>query len=168
MTTGPDDRVPVAAAFGPAREGDLDALVSIDHSSPRGWTRDAFAAECGHAPPRLFVLRSERGAVAFAVARFQMPEMDIVNLGVAKDLRGRGLGRLLLSSLLDHASSMGVQSVFLEVRAGRQEAQGLYRSAGFKETQRRRGFYREPVEDAILMRLEMSHEAGLKGPRNAC
>ena len=164
----PVDGAPEAIGFGPAREGDLDALVSIDRDSPRAWTREAFAAEFGHSPPTLFVLRSAGDAVAFVAARIHIPEMDIVNLAVRPDRRGRRLGGLLLSSLLAEVASTGVKTVFLEVRAGNGEALKLYRRAGFRETQRRRGFYAEPVEDAILMRLEMSHEAGLKGPRNAC
>jgi len=162
------DRAPDTMVFGPAGEDDLDALVSIDHASPRAWSREAFAAELGHSPPTLFVLRSSDGAVAFVAARIHIPEMDILNLAVRPDRRGRGLGRLLLSSLLHEAASTGVKTVFLEVRAGNEEALKLYRSAGFQETQRRRDFYADPVEDAILMRLQMSHEAGLKGPRNAC
>jgi ribosomal-protein-alanine N-acetyltransferase len=157
-----------AVRFGPAVESDIDALVSIDRDSPQAWTRAAFAMESEHAPPTLFVLRSSDAPVAFVVTRFVVPDMDIVNLAVARDRRRRGLGRLLLASLLDHAASNRVQSVFLEVREGNQEARRLYRSAGFEETQRRPGFYREPLEDAILMRLAMSHWAGLKGPRNAC
>jgi [ribosomal protein S18]-alanine N-acetyltransferase len=164
----PGDGAAVETVFGPAREDDLDALVSIDRASPRPWSREAFAAELGHSPPTLFVLRSSGAAVAFAAARIHVPEMDIVNLAVRPDRRGRGLGRLLLSSLLGEAASTGVETAFLEVRAGNVEALKLYRSAGFRETQRRRNFYAEPVEDAILMRLPMSHEAGLKGPRNAC
>lgn len=165
---GPDDGASFAVEFGPAREGDLDALVSIERDSPRAWTREAFAAEFGHTPSTLFVLRSAGDAVAFVVTRIQIPDMDIVNLAVRADRRGRGLGRQLLLSLLDQAASAGVQSVFLEVREGNQEARKLYAAAGFREVQRRRGFYAEPVEDAILMRLQMSQEAGLKGPRNAC
>lgn len=165
---GPDDGASFAVEFGPAREGDLDALVSIERDSPRAWTRETFAAEFGHTPSTLFVLRSAGDAVAFVVTRIQIPDMDIVNLAVRADRRGRGLGRQLLLSLLDQAASAGVQSVFLEVREGNQEARKLYAAAGFREVQRRRGFYAEPVEDAILMRLQMSQEAGLKGPRNAC
>ena len=165
---GPDPSAPDPAEFGPAREEDLDGIVSIDRGSRRAWTREALAEEFAHDPPTLLVLRSSGDPVAFVVARFHVPDMDIVNLAVAPDRRGRGLGRRLLCALLDQAASSGVQSVFLEVREGNEEARRLYRSAGFRETQRRPGFYLEPVEDAILMRLEMSHEAGLKGPRNAC
>ncbi len=164
----PGDGAPDTMVFGPAREDDLDALASIDHASPLAWNREAFAAELGHSPSTLFVLRSSGDPVAFVAARIHLPEMDIVNLAVRPDRRGLGLGRLLLSSFLDAAASTGVKTVFLEVRAGNEEALKLYGRAGFQETQRRRHFYAEPVEDAILMRLEMSHEAGLKGPRNAC
>lgn len=164
----PGDGAPDRTAFGPATEDDLDALVSIEQASPRAWSRQAFALELGHSPPTLFVLRSSGEPVAFVAARIHIPEMDIVNLAVRPDQRGRGLGRRLLSSFLAEVASTGVRTVFLEVRAGNEEALKLYRRAGFRETQRRRNFYAEPVEDAILMRLEMSHEAGLKGPRNAC
>jgi ribosomal-protein-alanine N-acetyltransferase len=70
--------------------------------------------------------------------------------------------------LLDHAAARGVRSVFLEVRDGNLEARHLYRGLGFEETQRRPGFYTEPEEDAILMRLELGPGSRLKGPRNAC
>lgn len=165
---GPDDGAPLAVEFGPAREGDLDALASIERDSPRAWTREVFSAELEHAPPTVFVLRSAGVVVAFVVVRIQVPDMDIVNLAVRPNRRGLGLGRRLLSFLLDQAAASGVKSVFLEVREGNRDARKLYAAAGFREVQRRRGFYAEPVEDAILMRLEMSHETGLKAPRNAC
>ena len=75
-----------------------------------------------------------------------------MNLAVARDCRRRGLGRFLLRSLLDHVAPSDVKTAFLEVREGNQEARGLYESFGFQETQRRRGFYREPVEDAVERR----------------
>jgi ribosomal-protein-alanine N-acetyltransferase len=168
MMSGPGASTPGAAEFGPAREDDLETLAAIDRESPQAWNEAAFAAELGHTPPTLFVLRASGAPVAFAVVRLQVPDMDIVNLAVATERRGRGFARRLLSSLLDQAASCGVQSVFLEVREGNEKARRLYASAGFEETQRRPGFYREPREDAILMRLAMSHETGLKGPRNAC
>ena len=155
MTARADKTASGGATFGLAAETDVPALVAIDSASPQGWTAKAFSAELKNDPPTLFVLRSAGQVLAFVVARLQTPELDIVNLAVARDHRRRGRGRLLLRSLLDHAAPAGVSSVFLEVREGNQEARALYGGFGFRETQRRRGFYREPVEDAILMRLEI-------------
>ncbi len=155
MTARSDEVANREETFGPAVESDVPSLVSIDSSSVRPWTGEAFVAELKSHPPTLFVLRSAGQVVAYVVARMQTPELDIVNLAVARDYRRRGLGRFLLRSLLDHVASLGVTRLFLEVREGNQEARGLYGGFGFMETQRRRGFYLEPVEDAILMRLEI-------------
>ena len=160
MTDRPIRSLPDGITFGPARPEDLKALVPIDRGSPQAWSEGAFAGEMRHDPPTLFVLRSSAGAIAFTVARLQAPEMDIVNLTVDPGCRRQGLGRVLLRALLEHSFAAGIRSVFLEVREGNKAARRLYRSAGFEESQRRRGFYREPVEDAILMRLEMSHQRG--------
>ncbi len=154
--------------FGAAHPEDVDVLVAIDSASPQAWTPAAFLAELGQDPKTLFVLRSRERVIAFVVARFQIPEADIVNLVVAGDVRRRGFGRFLLRSLLDHAATSGVRTVFLEVREGNRGAQGLYGSFGFKPTQRRRGFYKDPTEDAVLMRLEMEPRNEVEGPGNAC
>ena len=155
MKPGSEERAPHAATFGPARVDDVPDLVSIDSVSPQAWTAEAFLAELQRDPLTLFVLRSSGRAVAFVVARAQTPEMDIVNLAVARDARRKGMGRFLLRSLLARMARAGVRTAFLEVREGNQEARALYGSAGFRETQRRPGFYRGPSEDAVLMRLEI-------------
>ncbi|MBK5257836.1 MAG: ribosomal protein S18-alanine N-acetyltransferase [Vicinamibacteria bacterium] len=146
--------------FGPAHADDVDALVAIDADSPRPWTAQAFSTELEVETPALFVLRESAQAVAFVVARIHGPEMDIVNFAVAPVYRRHGLGRRLLRSFLDHAAASGVEAAFLEVREGNVEARALYGSAGFTETQRRRGFYEGPQEDALLLRLQMSPMIG--------
>jgi ribosomal-protein-alanine N-acetyltransferase len=150
----------VEVAFGPACTDDIDALVSIDAGSPRPWTTEAFSTELAMDPPTLFALKAGGQVVAFVVARIAGPQMDILNLAVARDHRRRGLGRKLLTSLLDHAAPLAVQTAFLEVREGNLEARSLYGSVGFIESQRRRAFYKDPVEDAVLLRLQMSPSTG--------
>ena len=154
--------------FGAAHAEDVDVLVSIGSASPQAWPPAAFLAELDHNPKTLFVLRSKERVVALVVVRFQIPEMDIVNLAVAGDVQRRGVGRSLLRSLLNHVATSGVRTVFLEVREGNRGAQGLYGSFGFKPTQRRRGFYKEPTEDAVLMRLEIEPRDEVEGPGSAC
>ena len=139
------------AVFGPASPQDIAAIAAIEQGSPQAWTAKALEAELPHDPPTLFVLRVSGRVVAFVVARVQPPEMDIVNIAVETNHRRRGLGRILVRSLLDEARRAGISSVFLEVREGNDAARRLYRNCGFAETQKRRGFYVNPTEDAVLM-----------------
>jgi ribosomal-protein-alanine N-acetyltransferase len=147
-----------APAFDVARPEDVPDLVAIDALSPTPWTAAAFEEEARHVPPTLFVLREADRAVAFVSARVQSPDLDIVNVAVAAPKRRLGLGRTLICGLLDSPVARGIESVFLEVRASNAAALALYRGMGFKETQRRRNFYRDPVEDAVLMMLRLSHQ----------
>lgn len=115
----------------------------------------AFENELRNSPPTVFVLRSSGNAIAFVVTRRHPPELDILNLAVADKHRRRGFGRILLRFLVEMAREDGVDQVFLEVRAGNRAARALYLSLGFEETQKRRNFYEDPLEDAILMKLEI-------------
>jgi len=147
--------VPNDLVLAPASSGDLDALVGIDAASPRAWTRTAFEEELRNDPPTLLCLRTKAGVAGFVVARHHAPELDIVNLAIAESGRRQGLGATLLRLLVEKARLDGVRRLFLEVREGNLAALRLYRKSGFRETQRRRAFYRDPVEDAILMSLEI-------------
>ena len=76
-----------------------------------------------------------------------------MTLGVLPDARQKGIGRALTTALLQHCRDQGVRQVFLEVRAGNEAALALYRDLGFKIIDRRRRYYRNPEEDAAIMRL---------------
>lgn len=143
-------------AFRPATAADVDSLVSIDSTSPQPWTAKAFADELGRVPPTLFALSAGGRAIGFVAVRIHPPDLDIVNLAVALSWRRRGMGRTLLRKLLDQAAALGIENAFLEVREGNLEALALYRKAGFEEIQRRPLFYKDPPEDAILLRLQMT------------
>jgi ribosomal-protein-alanine N-acetyltransferase len=79
----------------------------------------------------------------------------VLNLAVAPEARGQGLGARLLQSALDCLSEAGAREVFLEVREGNVAAQNLYQRRGFRPIARRAGYYRNPVEDAIVLRLAL-------------
>ncbi|MDE3105829.1 MAG: GNAT family N-acetyltransferase [Acidobacteriota bacterium] len=74
---------------------------------------------------------------------------------VAAALRRQGVGRALCQAVLAWCRRQGADAVELEVRAGSQGAIALYRSLGFVAEGVRRGYYRAPVEDALLMRLTL-------------
>lgn len=149
-----------APIFGPATVDDLDTLVAIDTDSPQAWDRAAFAEELRHHPPTVFVMRLEGQAVAFMAIRLQEQDLDIVNVAVTPSQRRRGFGRLMVEKVVSEARGMGAETAFLEVRESNHGARALYRDLGFEETQKRRAFYRNPVEDAVLMRLSIGPERG--------
>ena len=106
------------------------------------------------AQPQVLASVAERdGAVIGYVIAWQLAdEAEIANLAVVPSERRSGVGRLLLDDLLRTIESRGGATVYLEVRAGNVAAQELYRARGFEESGRRRGYYRAPTEDAIVMR----------------
>jgi ribosomal-protein-alanine N-acetyltransferase len=83
-------------------------------------------------------------------------ELHINNLATHPDYRRIGVARSLLEAVLDESGYRGVSFVILEVRASNEAAQALYKKLGFKLIGRRRDYYRVPVEDALVMRRELS------------
>jgi len=144
-----------SADFEPATLGDIAALVAIDGQSPVPWTVGTFEDEVRRDPKTLFVLRSAGRVVAFVAARVQAQDVDIVNVAVDAAERQRGWGGLIVRRLLERAVEMGARTAFLEVRESNLAARRLYEGRGFHETQKRRSFYRDPVEDAVLMSREI-------------
>jgi len=70
-------------------------------------------------------------------------------------MRRQGIGASLLDAALAEGRRRGAQNMYLEVRESNSAARRLYASRGFEELGRRRGYYKRPVEDAIVLRLEM-------------
>ena len=88
--------------------------------------------------------------LGFLVARRVASGWELENIVVASEARRKGLGRSLLEALTARAIETHSDSVFLEVRESNGAARALYHKAGFVETGRRRSYYANPVEDAIL------------------
>lgn len=90
----------------------------------------------------------------YVVALDAADEGEILNLAVAETGRRRGLGRALVQAIVDALAARGVREVYLEVRESNAAARALYAAFGFKDVGRRKGYYRRPVEDAIVLRLD--------------
>jgi ribosomal-protein-alanine acetyltransferase len=84
------------------------------------------------------------------------PVADVQTIAVAADQRGKGLGRLLFTELLDEARRRGVREVFLEVRADNPVAQAMYTAFGFEHIATRPRYYQPDGVDAWVMRAELS------------
>ena len=145
-------------------EHDLLEVVEIEESSnlsPWGW--EAYHRELqSHSTSLMLVARvgtpelsGGRLLVGFIVARELANEIHINNVAVKPEFRGRGLGQRLLKEALRWGRERMASEAVLEVRAGNEAAQQLYRRCGFEVIGRRRRYYRSPVEDALLMAVSL-------------
>lgn len=98
----------------------------------------------------------EETDVAGAVAwREAAGEAEILNLAVGPAWRRRGIGRGLMEAALAELTLSGCGRVFLEVRESNAGAHEFYTGLGFAEQGRRRNYYRDPPEDALLLSLTL-------------
>jgi ribosomal-protein-alanine N-acetyltransferase len=95
----------------------------------------------------------------YIVGRMGADELHINNVAVRDTYRRRGIGRALLSRILEAGKRAGVPCAFLELRAGNRAALALYEECGFHVTSRRSKYYSEPVEDALVMTIQLVRNA---------
>lgn len=147
----------VGLVLRPMRVSDVDQVLQIESSSfASPWKSGHFLHE----------LRENRWAVSLVVERHGRlvgyaclwsirDELKINNIAILKAERGRGIGRWLLLHALGDAIARGCRSATLEVRPSNAAAVSLYRSHGFVETGRKKGYYAAEGEDALVMTLEL-------------
>jgi ribosomal-protein-alanine N-acetyltransferase len=97
--------------------------------------------------------------IGFAGLWLMVDEAHITTIALHPRYRGRGLGELMLSSLIQIAYSISARSMTLEVRVTNSVAQNLYRKYGFQEAGVRRRYYSDNNEDALIMWTEPIHSA---------
>ncbi len=143
-------RAPVAS-IGPARPDDLAELASI--AAECDLSVD-FAAELARSYALLRVARSPQVS-GFVLAWRAADEVHLTDLGVREASRRRGIGRALVSALLEEARVGAARVVLLEVRASNAPALALYAGLGFSELDRRPRYYPDTDEDAVVMQLTL-------------
>jgi ribosomal-protein-alanine N-acetyltransferase len=85
-------------------------------------------------------------------------EWEIENVAVSGPARRRGLGSHLLGAFLDLVRSRGGIEVYLEVRESNRAARALYEKWAFQEAGRRKSYYRDPDEDALVLRFSFPQQ----------
>lgn len=158
--------------LGPMQLADVPQVVVIDRMSfPLPWTADSYRHELTQNANAHFLVAhllaqpQERAAwwafwrpepagrkiVGYIGFWYVMDEAHVSTLAVHPDYRRQKIGERLLVAMLRHAGSLGAKLATLEVRASNLAAQRLYRKYGFEEAGRRKGYYRDNGEDALLM-----------------
>jgi ribosomal-protein-alanine N-acetyltransferase len=93
-------------------------------------------------------------------------EIHLLNIAVAPEKRGMGIGTYLLARMIEAGETTSVDRIWLEVRPSNAAALAMYRRAGFVEEGRRAAYYSDTGEDAILMSLYLTLPAGYRGSSN--
>lgn len=149
-------------------EHDLLEVVEIEEACSLSlWGWEAYRLELDRPEAIMLVARnlsvdslaSERELLGFIAARVSAGELHVNNIGVREMYRRNGVGGALLGRVLEVAGSYGVRSALLEVRSANEVAQTLYRRYGFEVMGRRRNYYRDPTDDALVMSRRLQPEA---------
>jgi ribosomal-protein-alanine N-acetyltransferase len=133
----------------------VSAMEAASYDYP--WSHGIFN-DCLKAGHPCWVLCVDAATAGYGILSMGAGEAHLLNICIAPDYRGQGLGRHLLGRLLDIARWNGAERLFLEVRPSNPLAKALYESAGFGEIGRRPRYYpaRDGREDAIVMALDMA------------
>ncbi len=145
---------------------DLAAVVELERTTAEAphWAEAEYAAivatSAGTVRRCLFVAQTASELTGFAAGKVigKGPEAsaELESVAVAAETRRSGVGRALCTAVIDWCRAQGAGSMELEVRASSAGAIALYTGLGFVAEGRRPGYYAEPKDDAVLMRLELA------------
>jgi ribosomal-protein-alanine N-acetyltransferase len=129
---------------------DLPAILAIEQSSPSAahWSAGQYQTRIGDGS--MMVAAEASKICGFLCAHVVAGEWEIENVVVDEQSRRRGIGAALVRALLNKWEAAGGSAVLLEVRESNAAARALYQASGLRDVGHRRGYYRDPVEDAIL------------------
>ncbi|MBX6423134.1 ribosomal protein S18-alanine N-acetyltransferase [Thermosulfurimonas sp. F29] len=140
-----------------ARAEDLPEILRIERMSfDHPWNDEHFLKELEKPGSMFLVLEIEGRVRGYGCFWLIAGELQVANLAVDPEFRGRGFGRALLETGLRLGRIRGARRATLEVREGNLPARRLYESLGFRLEGRRRGYYPFTDEEALLMGLSLT------------
>ena len=130
----------------------IAALEKLCFSDP--WSENSIASELKN-PLSLWLVALDGQQVAgYVGSQSVMGEADMMNIAVSSRYRRMGIAQELVERLVTLLREMGAYSLTLEVRASNEPAKALYSKLGFNQVGRRPNYYRNPKEDALILRKE--------------
>ena len=141
----------------PMCKEDIPQLVGMEKlcfSAP--WSEAAFLYELNNPLSVWLVAIDDDLILGYVGSQTVMDESDMMNLAVLPQCRRQGIGEKLVASLIEHLMNRGSVSLTLEVRISNSNAIALYQKMGFSQVGRRPNYYRNPKEDAFILRKELA------------
>ena len=128
------------------------ALEKLCFSDP--WSEKSVASELTNKLSLWLVAVENDTVVGYVGSQTVMGETDMMNVAVHPDFRKRGIATALIVGLVEELRKQGSHCLTLEVRASNAPAISVYSALEFREVGRRRNYYRNPREDALILRKE--------------
>ncbi|HWR72942.1 MAG TPA: ribosomal protein S18-alanine N-acetyltransferase [Nitrospirota bacterium] len=144
----------------PMQKNDLEQVMAIEQASfTMPWSRNLFLSELRSRTVATLLVALAQGTpgrevVGYIVYWLVADEMHILNLATSPAYRRKRIAKRLVLTAIKTAFDSGARLSFLEVRASNVEAQKLYADIGFISSYTREEYYDQPVEDAVVMKLE--------------
>jgi ribosomal-protein-alanine acetyltransferase len=140
------------------RPDDAESAAQILQECPQAasWPRASYEELIGQSGVVAFVWEADSLVTGFLVARQVADQAEVLNMAVRAESRRSGQGSALLLAAFEEFQRREVSRVFLEVRESNTVALAFYRKHGFIPARRRKGYYRNPQEDALLMEKELT------------
>jgi ribosomal-protein-alanine N-acetyltransferase len=131
---------------------DCEQVAQIEAASfSVPWSLRAFTETVNKENFRYFVAEESGEILGYCGFLFVLDEAEIPNVCVKASARCRGIGKQMMTVLIEEAKKLGMAMLYLEVRESNAPARALYQSLGFEENGIRKNFYEHPVEHAVLM-----------------
>ena len=133
-------------------EFDIDSVLIVEEECfTLPWSRAGFVAEMKNELAHYLVIVDRGTIIGYAGMWLIVDEAHVTNVAILPEYRGQKLGEKLMSALIEHAKDRGALCMTLEVRTSNTVAQGLYAKFGFVSRGRRRNYYSDTQEDALIM-----------------
>ena len=129
------------------------ALEKLCFSDP--WSENSIAYELTNALSLWLVALEDDAVVGYIGSQSVQGESDMMNVAVTPTYRRRGIAEALVTELSHQLKALGNETLTLEVRVSNENAIALYEKLAFHQVGRRPNYYRNPKEDALILKKEL-------------
>ena len=151
--------MPMPVTVRPATPADIPAVLALEAQAPTAahWSREQYVRRVEGG---CVLVAVDKAICGFVCTNIVAGEWEIENIVVAPSCRRQGTADRLMRELFDRARNANASAILLEVRESNLPGRGLYAKHGFEEAGRRRTYYKDPPEEAILYSFHFGTRAG--------